>query len=64
MVKRCTELRDNIITHPMESVIGASIKSAMEEVERRIKEHKSGQVAGEEVTADQMDKFYETTSRK
>jgi hypothetical protein len=55
MVKRCTELRDNIITHPMESVIGASMNTAMEEVERWIKEHKSGQVPGEEVTADQME---------
>ncbi len=55
MVKKCFELRDNIITLPTESIIGATMNAAMEECERWIREQKSNPIAGEDVPADQME---------
>lgn len=55
MVKWCFELRDNIITLPMESITGATMNAAMEESERLIGAHKSEQVAAGDVPADQLD---------
>lgn len=55
MVKRCFELRDNIITQPMESVIGATMNDVPEKFERWIREHKSNPIAGEAVPADQLE---------
>jgi hypothetical protein len=64
MVKRCLEQQDNIITHPIQSVTGASMNAAMEEAERWIREHKCDQVALDDVPADQMEYFSEMTSGK
>jgi hypothetical protein len=48
MVKRCFVLWDNIITHLMESITGATMNAAMEESERWIREHKSNPISVED----------------